>query len=137
MWCLQLWPVSVKMTATITPELNPKLLCTAQKKSLSSVVYLLNLPQADTHQPLPHQHEPAAADSSSNSTKTASSSNRPVQHVLMLQEHWVKLLVFLVVTFVFCRVFVSENLGVVLAGAAVLGLGVYAALLAEVPQLGH
>jgi hypothetical protein len=53
-----------------------------------------------------------------------------------MHEHWVKLFVFAVVTFIFCRVFVSENLGIVLGGAAVLGLGVYAALLAETPQLG-
>lgn len=55
---------------------------------------------------------------------------------MLMQGHWVKLVVFLVVVFLFCRLFVAENLGVFLAGAAVLGLGVYAALLVELPQLG-
>ncbi len=53
----------------------------------------------------------------------------------MIHDHYVKLLLFVVLTFIFCRVFVSENLGVVLGGAAVLGLGIYAALLAEAPEL--
>lgn len=55
---------------------------------------------------------------------------------MLMHEHWVKLAVFLAVVFLFCRLFVAENLGVFLAGAAVLGLGVYAALLVELPQLG-
>lgn len=55
---------------------------------------------------------------------------------MLMHEHWVRLVVFLVIVFVFCRLFVAENLGVFLAGAAVLGLGVYAALSVELPQLG-
>lgn len=49
-----------------------------------------------------------------------------------MHEHWKKLLLFIVVTFLFCKFVVATNLGVVLGGAAVLGLGIYAALLAEV-----
>lgn len=53
-----------------------------------------------------------------------------------MHEHWVKLALFLAAVLAFCRLFVVTNLGVWVAGGAVLALGVYAALLAEVPQLG-
>jgi uncharacterized membrane protein YccC len=53
-----------------------------------------------------------------------------------MHEHWIRLVLFVVAVFLFCRLFVVANLGVVLAGIAVLALGVYAALLVEVPQLG-
>jgi uncharacterized membrane protein len=55
---------------------------------------------------------------------------------VLMHEHWIRLAVFVVIVFLFCRLFVVENLGLILAGIAVLALGVYAALLAEVPQLG-
>lgn len=55
---------------------------------------------------------------------------------MLMQEHWVRLVVFLLIVFLFCRICVAENLGLIVGGACVLGLGVYAALLAEFPQLG-
>lgn len=55
---------------------------------------------------------------------------------MLMHEHWVRLVVFLLIVFLFCRLFVAENLGVIVGGACVVGLGVYAALLAELPQLG-
>lgn len=55
---------------------------------------------------------------------------------VLMHEHWIRLVIFVVIVFLFCRLAVVENLGVILAGIAVLALGVYAALLAELPQLG-
>ena len=55
---------------------------------------------------------------------------------MMHEKDLVKLVLFIVAVFVFCRIFVAENIGVLLGGAAVVGLGIYAALLAENPQLG-
>lgn len=71
--------------------------------------------------------------------ETASAVVSSQQHAaagLMRDKDWVRLTVFLVLVFVFCRVFVAENVGVLLGGAAVLGLGIYATLLAELPHLG-
>jgi hypothetical protein len=45
---------------------------------------------------------------------------------------WQKLALFAIIVFLFCRLFVIENLGLFVAGAAVLGLGLYAALVAQV-----
>jgi hypothetical protein len=48
-----------------------------------------------------------------------------------MQEYAIKLAVALAVVFVFCRVFVVDNIGLWLSGLALLALGVFAAVLAE------
>jgi hypothetical protein len=48
-----------------------------------------------------------------------------------MQEYAIKLTAAVVIVFVFCRVFVVDNIGLWLSGLALLALGVFAAVLAE------
>lgn len=48
-----------------------------------------------------------------------------------MQEYAIKLTVAVALVFVFCRVFVADNVGLWLSGLALLALGIFAAVLAE------
>jgi hypothetical protein len=48
-----------------------------------------------------------------------------------MQEYAIKLAAAVAVVFLFCRVFVVDNIGLWLSGLALLALGVFAAVLAE------
>jgi hypothetical protein len=48
-----------------------------------------------------------------------------------MQEYAIKLIAAVALVFVFCRVFVVDNIGLWLSGLALLALGVLAAVLAE------